>query len=437
MKNIFLRQRLFLLVNRTLVYGALTAIVVGIYVAVVGYLGLLFEQETRHMVTSLFATGLIALLFQPLRTHLQRGVNRLMYGERDDPYAVLSRLGQRLEAVLAPEAVLPTLVETVAQTLRLSYVAIALKQDEEMVVVATYGVSEHNPLTLPLVYQGETMGQLLWASGDQDESFTSADWRLLENIARQAGVAAHAVRLTADLQRSREHLIMAREEERRRLQRDLHDGLGPALASLTLKLDAAGNLLRRDPAATEALLLELKTQTQATIIDIRRLVYDLRPLALDQLGLVAAIRQYAAAFRQLNGLQITLEAPEQLPALSAAVEVAAYRIVQEALTNVASHAFAQTCLIRLWLNHTLCLEVKDDGVGLPKDGRMGVGLASMRERAAEIGGSCVIEPAPSGGTRVVARLPLKNSLSSPLVPRMPSPTPAKLAEYGTYSHSHR
>lgn len=411
-KSIFWHQPLSdirLLINRTLVYGTLTAIVVGIYVAVVGYLGLLFEEETHHLAISLFATGLIALLFQPLRTYLQRGVNRLMYGERDDPYAVLSRLGRRLEAALAPEAILPSMVETVAQALKLPFVAITLKQDQEMVVAAAYGSTAVDPLTLPLVYQGETIGQLLLAPRRPGEFLTTADRHLLQSIAQQAGVAAHAVRLTADLQRSRERLVMAREEERRRLQSDLHDGLGPVLASLPLKLDAALNLLKHDPAEASTLLLELKTQAQATIIDIRRLVYGLRPLALDQLGLVAAIRQYAASYHKVNGLLITLEAPEYLPPFPAAVEVAAYRIVQEALTNTAAHASAQTCLIRLWLDRGLCLEIRDDGVGLPKDGRMGVGLASMNERAAELGGSCVIEPVPSGGTRVVARLPLKNS----------------------------
>jgi signal transduction histidine kinase len=425
-----------LLINRTLVYVALTAIVVGIYVIVVGYLGLWFEEETGNLAISLFATGLIALLFQPLRTYLQRGVNRLMYGERDDPYAVLSRLGQRLEAALAPEAVLPSVVETAAQALKLPYVAIALKQDEEMVVTAAYGSVVDEPVTLPLVYQGETIGQLLLAPRRPGESLTAADWRLLQSIAQHAGVAAHAVRLTADLQRSRERLVMAREEERRRLQRDLHDGLGPVLASLPLKLDAALNLLRRNPAEASTLLLELKIQTQATIIDIRRLVYDLRPPVLDQLGLVVAIRQHATAFHEANGLQISLETPESLPPLSAAVEVAAYRIVQEALTNVAAHASAQTCLIRLRLNHGLYLEIKDDGVGLPQEGRMGVGLASMRERAAELGGSCIIEPGPSGGTQVMARLPLKNS-SVPLFAGVPqNSTPERGSSDGTYSYPH-
>jgi signal transduction histidine kinase len=217
---------------------------------------------------------------------------------------------------------------------------------------------------------------------------------------------AHAVRLTADLRRSRERLVAAREEERRRLRRDLHDGLGPQLASLTLKLDAARNLLAHDPAAADALLVELKDQTQTAIADIRRLVYDLRPPALDQLGLVPALREHALTRKALNGLQIAVEASEPWPALPAAVEVAAYRIVLEALTNVERHARARRCVVRLTLDDALQLEIADDGVGLSPGYQAGVGLTSMRERAAELGGSCTIESASDGGTRVLARLPL-------------------------------
>lgn len=403
-----------LVINRTLVYGTLTAIIIGIYVLVVGYLGILFEKETGNLTISLLATGLIGVLIQPLRIHLQRGVNRLMYGERDDPYAVLSRLGQRLEATLAPEAVLPTIVETVAQTLKLPYVAIALKQDNEFIVAAAYGSPQNDLATLPLVYQGETIGQLLVAARPPGELFVpAADWRLLQGLAHQAGIAAHGVRLTIDLQRSRQQLVAAREEERRRLQRDLHDGLGPVLASLTLKLDAARNLLAHDPTTAGTLLLELKNQTQATIGDIRRLVYGLRPPELNQLGLISAIREYAASYQGLNGLRISVKAPERLPPLPAAVEVAAYRIVQEALTNVVSHAHARTCVICLQLNAMLYLEIRDDGFGVPAHCRAGVGLTSMRERAAELGGTCVIEAHPAGGACVRAYLPLRN-LTPPL-----------------------
>jgi signal transduction histidine kinase len=332
----------------------------------------------------------------------------LMYGERDDPYAVLSRLGQRLEATLAPEAVLPMIVETVAQALKLPYAAISIKQADEFVLAAVFGSPTGDSFTLPLVYQGATIGRLMVAPRASGEPFSPADWRLLEGIAHQAGAAAYGVCLAADLQRSRERLVTAREEERRRLQRDLHDGLGPGLAGLTLKLDAVRNLLAHDPAAASTLLLELKTQVQATIVDIRRLVYDLRPIALDHLGLISAIREYAASYNSLNELCISIEAPEHLPPLPAAVEVVAYRIAQEALTNVARHAHARTCTVHFRLDDMLRLEICDDGLGLPAGWRAGVGMNSMRERAAELGGTCVVESPQAGGTHVLARLPLRS-----------------------------
>lgn len=408
-----LRYRLFdidVLINRTLVYGALSALFIAVYIVVVGSLGALFHTS-GNLLISMLATGIVAVLFQPLRESLRRGVNRLMYGERDEPYAVLSRLGQRLEETLAPEAVLPTIVETVAQALKVPYAAIALTDEGKLPTAATYRSTAavappSSALRLPLVYQHERVGELVVAPRVGEDRFGNADLRLLNDLARQAGIAAHAVRLTRDLQQSRQHLVTAREEERRRIRRDLHDGLGPALASLTLKLDAARNLLSRDPHATDQLLAELKTQTQIAIADIRRLVYDLRPPALDELGLVVAIRERAMQYDNRDGLRVCMDAPENLPPLPAAVEVAAYRIALEGLTNAARHAQARACVLRLCLNGELEVEVMDDGVGMRPDTRAGVGLTSMRERAAELGGTCVIEPRPSGGTRVVARLPL-------------------------------
>jgi signal transduction histidine kinase len=406
-----LRYRLFdidLVLNRTLVYGVLTVGVIGLYVLVVGLFGALF-QSSGNLLVALLATGLAAILFQPVRERLQRGVNRLMYGERDDPYTVLSRLGQRLETTLAPGAGLPAIVETVAQALKLPFVAIALIKDEEFETVSSFGLPVDNSLILPLTYQGETIGQLICAPRAPGEEFSPADRRLLESIARQAGAVAHAVRLADDLQRSRVRLVTAREEERRRLRRDLHDGLGPQLASLILKADAARNLLPHDPDAAAALLVELKTQTQGAIADIRRLVYNLRPPPLDELGLVAALREHAAIHGTSDGLRVSIEAPETLPPLPAAVEVAAYRIALEALTNVARHAGAQTCAIRFILDGALQLEIVDDGRGVSPGVHAGVGWTSMRERAAELGGACEIGPAPNGGTRILARLPLPHA----------------------------
>jgi signal transduction histidine kinase len=404
-----LRYRLFdidLILNRALVYGALTLIIAALYALLVGGLGALF-QASGNLLVSLLATGLAAILFQPARARLQRAVNRLMYGDRDDPYAVLSGLGQRLESTLAPDSVLPTIVETIAQTLKLPYAAISFGEADSDKVTVAYGLPQPHTLALPLRYQHDLIGHLHVAQRSPDEPFTPAEQHLLNDIARQIGLAAHNVRLTADLQHSRERLVTAREEERRRLRRDLHDGLGPKLAGQTLKLEAALDSLDGETETARALLEETMAESQTVIAEIRRLVYDLRPPALDQLGLLTAVREQAAQY-QLKGLQVTVCAPETLPALPAAVEVAAYRIIQEALTNVARHAQAKTCTVSLVLGRDLEIEICDDGRGFPSGARAGVGLSSMRERAEEIGGSWVIEARERGGTRVTAKLPITN-----------------------------
>ena len=406
-----LRYRLWdidLLINRAFVYGALSAIVVGIYVLVVGSLGALL-QTRGNLLVSLLAAGVVAVLFAPLRERLQRGVNRLMYGERDDPYAVLARLGERLETSLAPRSVLPTIADTVAQALRLPYVAIELEQDGGFVKEAEYGKKPPDaPLVLPLAYRSEMVGRLITYRRSPGEEYSISERKLLEDLARQIGVAAHAVHLSTDLQRSRERLVASREEERRRLRRDLHDGVGPQLAALTLKLEAARNRLSRDPDA-QALLSDLAERVRGAVADIRLAVYGLRPPALDELGLVPALREGAAQYSH-RGLSISVDAPQSMPSLPAAVEVACYRITQEALTNVVRHAGATSCWVRLALEEaaeTVRIEVIDDGRGIREDHKAGVGLTSMRERAEELGGTCAVDSLPGGGTRVVARLPCR------------------------------
>ena len=416
-----LRYRLFdidVLINRALVYGALSASIVTIYALVVGACGLLFQRQDSVPVAVL-ATSVAAVLFAPLRGRLQRAANRLMYGERDDPYGVLSRLGRRLGAAIEPGTVLPTIVETVAGALKLPYAAISIRRGEgDFEVAAAHGTPTGDETVVPLTYGDETVGRLLLAPRTPGEQFSPADRRLVEDLARNAEVAVYAVRLTDELQRSRERLVTAGEEERRRLRRDLHDGLGPTLASLTLGLDVSLKLLKKSPEDAEEMLSRLKAQTKEAVVDIRRLVYGLRPPALDDLGLVAAVREQAAAHGRLRedadggtGLGFRVEAPEDLPPLPAAVEVACYRIAQEAITNVARHARATFCLVRFSLEpgkNGLRLEVSDDGVGLPEAAsrRSGVGLSSMRERAEELGGELSVTARPEGGTRVSVRFPL-------------------------------
>lgn len=402
-----------IIIHRTLVYGILSACVVGLYILVVGGLGTVLQQQGNILI-SLLATGLIAFLFQPLRERLQRAVNYLVYGERNDPYLVLSRLGQRLETTLVPESTLSTIVETVAQVFKVSYVTVTLKQEEAFVEGAVYGQAppEGELLHIPLTYQGEFLGELIVSSGAPGEAFPLADRRLLEDLARHAGVAVHAVRLRAAIQRSREQLVMAREEERRRLRRDLHDGLGPQLASLHLLLTSVRKMLHKDPATAEQMLTEAMTYMREAISDIRRLVYGLRPPALDDLGLLAALQEDMRRYHA-SGITFTLIAPERLPPLPAAVEVACYRIVQEALTNVISHAHAHQCTVHLSIDEDLHLEVIDDGHGLPAAWKNGVGLNSLRERTQELGGTYGIDSVSHGGTHVSVCLPLRQGDAQP------------------------
>ncbi len=407
-----LRYRLWdidIIIRRTLVYGLLTAIIVGLYVLIVALLSSVLRTN-GDLFASLVATGLVAVSFEWLRERLQRGVNRLMFGQRDEPYRILSRLGQQLKTVTAPENLLPAIAETVSTALKLPYAAITIRQGDDDVLWAAHGEARTPSYSVPLGYQNERVGQLVVGQRAPGEPLTPADQRVLEDIARQMGAVVHAVRLSHELQRSRERLVTAREEERRRLRRDLHDGLGPALASQTLKLDAAIDLVATAPQTAIKLLNEMKSQSQTLVADVRRLVYDLRPPALDELGLLAALH---AHIQQLGsnqrGLTITFEAPSELPKLSAAVEVAAYRIAQEAVLNVIRHAHARSCTLHLSLlsaRSCLQIDVIDDGVGLPEPVISGVGLQSMRERAEELGGCFIAQNCPSGGVHIRMQLPL-------------------------------
>ncbi|HCI78595.1 MAG TPA: hypothetical protein DHW02_02770 [Ktedonobacter sp.] len=417
-----LRYRLWdidILINRTLVYTLLTVSTLGLYVLVVfGASALL--HTSNDLFFSLLATALIAVLFQPLRQQLQLGVNRLLYGQRNEPYRVLSHLGQRLQETLPADTLLLTIVETVAHALKLPYVALTWKQDEsslaneERTPLASFGMhpNRNTLISIAILHQGKHLGNLLLSPRQRGEELTPADMRLVRDLAPQIAMALHSTllltelqHLTSDLQRSRESLVTAREEERRRLRRDLHDGLGPQLSSQTLTLSAIKKVLHQDPESADRLLSDAIVHAQDAVSDIRRLVYALRPPALDDLGLRGALEEQMNQYRT-SGVVMTLEAPETLPPLPAALEMACYRIVQEALTNVVRHAHATCATVHLEVRGAqMGVEVTDNGQGLPPGVRSGVGLRSLRERAEELGGTCIIEALPTGGTRVAARLP--------------------------------
>ncbi len=373
-------------------------------------LGSLFQEQDNTLI-ALLTIGVIAVLFRPLRAGLQRAINRLFYGDRDDPYAVIARLGQRIEAVVVPRDVLPGIVETVAQALKLPYVAIALKHGHTFSTAAAYGrQDEQSPLIqVPLLSQHEQIGVLVCHPRQGDDALTEADTRLLQDLTLQIGTAIHAIQLTIDLQRSRERLVWPGRKSAAGCAAICMMDLVRTLASLSQRIDTASHLVAQQPEEALALLQTLKGQVRTAIADIRRLVYALRPPVLDEFGLISAIRDHAIPAQQSSDVRIAFTAPEYLPPLSAAIEVAAFRIIEEALTNVVRHARAQQCQISMELAESgdLLITITDDGKGLPDHYQAGVGIRSMRERAEELEGTFAIHTPPTGGTQVRVCLPLK------------------------------
>ena len=394
------------MLNRAVLYGSLTAGVAAVYLGVVVAAHSLFGVQGRGLTVQVIATAVAAAALWPLHDRVQRRVDRLFYGDRGAPYEALARLGRRVEEAADTEAALSTVVKTIADSLRLPYAALELRLSDGWSPAAAYGVAPAEVVAFGLNSQHETVGRLLVGTRAPGEQLGPDDTRLLADLARQAGPATHAVALRRALDASRAGLVTAREEERRRIRRDLHDGLGPTLAGLTLGLDTARSRSAGQPELTE-LLGKLKVETQRAVTDVRRIVYGLRPPALDELGLAGSLREEVGRLQfEAPALTVTLDAPaDGLDDLPAAVEVACFRIVTEALTNVARHARATHCSVRIRLNGGLDAEVDDDGVGLPEGWRAGVGITSMRERVTELGGDLTIEPGVPHGTRITARMP--------------------------------
>ena len=394
-----------LVFSRSVLYLLLTAAAVGAYLAVVGAMSQLFTAQVA-LGPSVGATLLIAVAFNPLRVWLQRRVDRAVYGARQDPVRAMAEVGARLGEVATPAGSgLEGVLQALCQVMRLPSAAIVSRGTQ----LAGYGQAPAALHSTPLRHGEERLGELIVGLRHGESRLDPADERLLGLLAAPIAVAAHASELAGELSQSREQVISGREEERRRLRRDLHDGLGPVLTGVVLNAEAALRLLRTDPARSETLLGELRDQTTGALEDIRRLVYELRPPALDSMGLAGALREYATMLSRradASPLMVSVEIPEPLGDLPAAVEVAAYRIVTEGLTNVTRHSSAGTAVITLAVRDgELHVAVHDDGVNVDGGWQPGVGLTSIRERAAELGGRCAIQLDRTGG-RIDVYLPL-------------------------------
>jgi signal transduction histidine kinase len=405
-----LRHRLYgidPLVNRVLVWAVVSAVLLGVYLVIVAAVTALLGASRSPSPVALVAAAVVALALAPVRARAQRLVDRLMYGDRGEPVRILRALGARLSATVAPDEVARTLVETLTGTLRLPWAAVELDREGAWQRIAEAGnrSTASQMVTVPLIHAGEQVGRLLAQPRRGEATLTRADRPLLADLAAHAGPAVQAARLVDQLTESRERLVQAREAERGRLRRDLHDSLSPALAGIGLSADAASRVLGRDPEAAAALLARVVAEARASTETVRRLLADLRPPGLAELGLVAALEERARQLSRPGEFDIQLRIAESLAPLAPGVEVAAYRIAVEALTNAARHSGGRHCRLELTTDQLLRLTVTDDGHGLHSPNGEGVGIRTMRERARELGGRLTIEAADGQGLQVVAELP--------------------------------
>jgi two-component system NarL family sensor kinase len=392
-------------INRLTTWLLMTVLVVATFVGVVTLLRDTVLGESR---AALAATGLVAVGIHPLYQRVQSGVNHLVYGDRDDPYEVIGRLGELLGGTVDPGAVLPKLTSTITRSLQVPYVAVELETPEGPALYAVHGRVAAVVESFDMMAHSERLGRLIVGRRSPGAQFSRRERHLLQDVALHAAVAAEATRLTRDLQGSRERLVLAREEERRRLRRELHDGLGPALTGMSMQVHAARNLLDHTPLRVGPILTTLVDDLQLCRSELRRLVDELRPPDLDH-GLTESLRAECRRFTG-PGFTVELSTDGDLEDLPAAVEVAVYRIVAEALTNVVRHAQATACRVTVHrLDAALVLDIVDDGVGISSQERTGVGRTSMRERAAELSGECVIGPAEPRGTAITVRLPFRTA----------------------------
>ena len=386
-----------LAISRLLAWMLLSLAVIVVYGALVAVLDRFISAQVGRSAT---ATVLLVLLAAPVLPRLQRLVERAVYGDRSNPARVVSRVGEQLAT---PDAGLVGVVAAIREALRLPYVAV----EHEGKILAADGEPPPQLHSWPLTYDGRPVGNLQCGLRRGERRMSDADAQALDMLAAPVAAALHATLLTNELQASRERIIATQEEERHRLRRELHDELGPTLTGIAFGADAAANLVETDPKQANNLLTTLRRDTRVALADVRRLVDELRPRALDELGLVGALQQRADQLgwrADGEAVEVKLDIPAEMPLLPPAVEVATYRVATEALTNVVRHSKATKALVRVSVGDRLEVSITDDG---PPNGRWspGVGLTAMRERVTELGGAFEAGPSPTGGS-VSASFPL-------------------------------
>ena len=373
------------LVVRVVVFGVVAIAFVAVFISVLTILDSWTGGETPPGIVAIVGV-LLATGFHPLSVVLRGLIDELLFGERPDPFSAASALADQIgdDPLLALRAIRGALM--------LPYASISIGGAE----VAASGTPVTESRRFPLALGSDAAGELVIGLRPGDLTLSAGDEQALAIVSPLVAQTLRARRLSRDLQESRAVAIKTIEEERRRLRRDLHDGLGPTLSGIAFTADAARNTITSDPEAADALLLRLRADAVAAVGEIRRLVYDMRPPTLDELGLVAAIRQQTSSVRTADGrpMQVRVEAAD-LPPLTAAVEVAAFRIATEAVLNSARHSGTDRCWVQIHHGRGALELTVGDG-GTPADWQPGVGMSSMRERAAEVGGTLEVTAGANG-----------------------------------------
>jgi two-component system, NarL family, sensor kinase len=395
-----------LVVSRAVLYVLLSAGVLAVWLGLVTLLELVLRRQAGFG-ESAVATLVVVLAAAPARVWLQRLVDRAFYGDRGDPVRAVSRLGEQL-AVGEERDVLAA----IGGALRLPSVTVHAP-GRDVTWTRAPGEIGRDVERLPLRYGGEEVAELVVGVRRGQGSLDRSDRAALELLAAPLAAAVHARALADDVASSRTAIVAAREEERRRLRRDLHDGLGPVLTGIGYRADAARNLVATDPERAGELLATLRQDVAEAIEDVRRLVRALRPPSLDELGLVGALRRHFEPAVASGAPTVVLDLPDTVPPLPAAVEAAAYRIATEGVLNAVRHAGSTSVTVALALpGRGLEVTVTDDGAG-GDAWAPGVGLTAMRERADEVGGRLEAGPRLGVGGRVLAWLPLPAAAEAP------------------------
>ncbi|MDH4146040.1 MAG: histidine kinase [Acidimicrobiia bacterium] len=386
-------ERLF---ERTLQVALLAGILAAVYVAIVAGLTSLVDGTVARPV----ATAVVAVAVLPARDRLARLIGRFVYGDRANTGQIVAEIARAATSAASARHLLVDAVEQLRAGTGLRSATLEIA-GHDAVSVGRPADARHAVIDIDLIHRGEAAGHLRLCGDDTDELDPITQTTAAE-VAPHLALLADAYRSDADLHHARARLVQGREEERRRLRRDLHDGLGPILTGAAFSADAATNLIASDPGGAAELVAATRHDITTALDEIRRIVEDLRPPALDELGLSGAIRQHAHRFPALT---ITVNETTDLGPLPAATEVAAYRIATEALTNTARHADATSATVDISHNGQLCVTISDNGTAHTKPWTPGVGLHSMHQRAAELGGTFHAGPNPDGGHCITAQLP--------------------------------